>query len=277
MNRALRSRVTPRPEDAILQPEATCKPPPSNAPPPLCEFGVPSDQATATILLIGDSHATHWRPALAVVAQALRWHVISLTRPSCPFTTATTIEPGPKPRECTQWNGQVVQFARDHPEIATVVVSEDHEPIVVPRGSTLAATEIDGFTAAWHALPDSVQHLLVIRDDPYDRLQTPDCVDRARRRHQDIGRRCAIPRHESLKTDYAVTAARREHARDPASRVLVTDLTPFFCGRRLCLPVVGGVLVHRDGTHLSLLYARTLGPYLLRSFERLLHIQPPDG
>jgi hypothetical protein len=236
----------------------------------LCEFGVEADRATATVLLIGDSHATHWRPALEVVATRLRWHVISLTRSSCPFTTATTDEAPPKPRECAEWNPQVVQFAKDHPEIATVVVSEDHEPIVAAPGSTVHEQEIAGYTAAWHQLPDTVRHIIVIRDVPLDGTTTPDCIDRAQRRRQDIGRRCELPRSHSLKADQAVIAARREHARDPGSRDLVADLTPFFCDRRHCFPVVGGVLVHKDRAHLTLLYAKTLGPYLLRAFERLL-------
>jgi hypothetical protein len=48
-------------------------------------------------------------------------------------------------------------------------------------------------------------------------------------------------------------------------RVRVLDLTPFFCDPRLCYPVIGGVLVYKDTTHLTGLYARTLAPYLARA------------
>ncbi len=40
------------------------------------------------------------------------------------------------------------------------------------------------------------------------------------------------------------------------------------CGRRTCLPVVGGALVHKDETHLTRVFATTLGPYLLRHVDR---------
>jgi hypothetical protein len=53
-------------------------------------------------------------------------------------------------------------------------------------------------------------------------------------------------------------------------RVRVLDLTPFFCDARRCYPVIGGVLVYKDSTHLTGLYARTLGPYLERAVTAAL-------
>jgi hypothetical protein len=44
-------------------------------------------------------------------------------------------------------------------------------------------------------------------------------------------------------------------------------MTHYFCGPQLCYPVVGGALVHKDTTHISLAFGLTLGPYLLRAFD----------
>ena len=52
-------------------------------------------------------------------------------------------------------------------------------------------------------------------------------------------------------------------------RLEAIDLTRFFCGRRWCWPVVGGVLVHRDEAHITRTYAETLAPYLARAYDRL--------
>jgi hypothetical protein len=41
------------------------------------------------------------------------------------------------------------------------------------------------------------------------------------------------------------------------------------CDRRLCYPVVGGVLVHRNAGHLTRLFATTMGPFLLGEVNRL--------
>ena len=48
------------------------------------------------------------------------------------------------------------------------------------------------------------------------------------------------------------------------------DLTPFMCSQRLCFPVVGGVLVHKDKTHITNVFAGTLGPFVLKGVDRLL-------
>jgi hypothetical protein len=48
----------------------------------------------------------------------------------------------------------------------------------------------------------------------------------------------------------------------------VVDLTPLMCSRRRCFPVVGGALVHKDTTHLTEVFAATLGPFLLRAVSR---------
>lgn len=74
---------------------------------------------------------------------------------------------------------------------------------------------------------------------------------------------CAIPRRLSMKPDPAARAARR--STDP--RVRLIDMTQYFCGVALCYPVVGGALVHKDTTHVSLAFGLTLGPYLLRAFD----------
>jgi hypothetical protein len=50
----------------------------------------------------------------------------------------------------------------------------------------------------------------------------------------------------------------------------VIDLTRFTCSSRLCFPVVGGVLVDRDATHMTRAFASTLGPYLLRRLDALM-------
>jgi hypothetical protein len=75
-----------------------------------------------------------------------------------------------------------------------------------------------------------------------------------------------MPRPRALHADPAAFAAR--HAR--SRRIALVDLTRFFCDARSCFPVIGGALVHKDTTHMSLMYGTTLGPYLLRAINALL-------
>jgi hypothetical protein len=256
--------VTPSPKEALDAPNAPCDSVAADALPYRCTFGSPAEDADATVALVGDSHATHWRSALLTVAARRHWHGISITRSSCPFTQATPLIPDRK--GCTDWNRDVLAFLADRPEISTVVVSQHRGRVVTPKGARQRAVQIRGYRDAWRAVPQSVGAILVIRDTPYDRTHTGSCVMQAMRRHEELGQVCAVPRRTALKSDPAATAARR--SKDP--RVHLIDMTDFFCGPQLCYPVIGGALVHKDTTHMSLTYGLSLGPYLLREVDRVV-------
>jgi hypothetical protein len=264
-NPALRHKVTPHPDDAVLMTDAPCDPVGEST--ELCTFGVPAASSSATIALFGDSHARHYRATVGAVAAAHRFHGISLTRPSCPFSLAPLDAHEPVPSHCAAFNRGVIRYAADHPEIDTVFVSESREKVVAMAGADPVEQQIQGYVAAWDALPASVTHVVVIRDPFYDRVGTPDCVTRALRHKQDPARACALPRARVLKADPAIAAAGRPHR--SGLRVDTIDLTPFFCGAKRCFPVIGGVLVHKDVGHITQTFAATLGPYLLRAFDRL--------
>lgn len=263
-NPKLRYTVTPTPKEARDAPNAPCDPVPADDEPYRCTFGSPAQDAKATVALIGDSHATHWRPAMLTVASRKRWHGISITRSSCPFTQATPLIPDS--RGCVEWNRDVLSFIEARPEITTVVVGQHRGRVVAAKGTAPRVTQVRGYLAAWKALPASVKNIFVIRDTPYDRTHTGSCIEQALRRRQELGQVCAVPRNTALKPDPAARAARQ--STDP--RVQLVNMTEFFCGPQLCYPVIGGVLVHKDTTHISLAYGLTLGPYLLRKFDALL-------
>jgi hypothetical protein len=89
-------------------------------------------------------------------------------------------------------------------------------------------------------------------------------VQRLRLAHRRIGYRCAQRRAEDLPPDPAAVAARSWRG----GRVRVVDLTRQMCTARLCPAVIGGVLVRKDGTHLTRLFSTTLGPFVLRALRR---------
>ena len=72
--------------------------------------------------------------------------------------------------------------------------------------------------------------------------------------------------HDPLIADPVAAAARRYRS----DRVRLADLTRFICDASRCYPVVGGALVHKDRSHMTTVFARSLWPYLNRRVERLL-------
>ena len=263
-NPKLAITVIPTPSEAEITPNSPCAL--AEATINLCTFGVPAAQAAGTIALVGDSHAWHWRAAVEVAAQAMRWQALDSTRSSCPFTQGVPVLPEPKRVGCIQWNKSLLHWFRERPEISTVFTSDHPVPVKAKSGQTELAAQVAGITAAWAALPANVKHIVVIRDIPYMHEDTLTCVEGAIAKREDAGATCAIPRGEALHRDPDVVAAERLHS----SRVQVVDLTQYFCGNRLCYPVVGGALVYRDFDHLTSLFAATVGPILLHSLGQLM-------
>jgi hypothetical protein len=261
-NPRLQLVVRPTPDLAELTPNVGCVREQLTQVLDQCSFGVPAETAAETVAVIGDSHAAHWRAALAVVARRKNWRVLELARPHCPLSTAVPDSGEPTSSYCGIWTGEVTDWLAANPQVSTVYVSAAaRAPIVVPPGHTDWAVRVHGFMNAWSRLPASVQRIIVIRDNPTDRTASHDCVRHAMAAHRPASRTCATARRVVLPPDAEVAAARRL----PARGIRVVNLTHYFCGGRHCLPVVGGVLVHKDVDHLTQLFARTLGPFLLRA------------
>ena len=237
--------------------------------PPACAFGPRAAKAVSSVALIGDSHAAAWRAAAAVVADAKRWHGVSLTRNDCPFTFA---ERSGTPR-CKGWAGSIRRWLKSHPEVKQVIVGANSGSGVVPAyGHTLRTTKINGYVAAWKSLPQTVRDIFVMRDVPHSAQSTAECVARAIARQRNPALRCARSREGALETDEAAVAAQRTDS----TRVKLIDLSNFMCDTDACFPVVGGALVIKDIGHLTRTFSRTLGPFMGRAIARLeTGVAPP--
>jgi SGNH domain (fused to AT3 domains) len=108
-----------------------------------------------------------------------------------------------------------------------------------------------------------VKQIVVLRDTPKVVGDTDTCVQEAIERHRPAGPACAVSRRSALSTDSAASAATAG-----SGRTRLIDLTNFFCDSRRCYPVIGGALVVRDANHMTGTYSATLGPYVLRAFDR---------
>jgi peptidoglycan/LPS O-acetylase OafA/YrhL len=261
-NPALAGQVVPSPVEASRSDNAPCKVVESLGRVRACAFGRPAAGASATVAVIGDSHASHWRAAFDAVARTNGWHGLSVTHTGCPFSRATAKLPEPARTACVQWNRDTLRWIARHPEIHRVFVAEHTGGEVVGGGF---AAQVRGYRDAWAALPRTVTQVVVLRDTPKMRSATLDCVQRA----MDAGRRaataCAVPRAIALERDPAVVAAARPAARD----LRTIDLTETMCDRRACYPVVGGALTFKDVDHLTTVFSATLGPYLQRAVQAL--------
>ena len=250
-NPLLRTVVTPTPDEALLTPNAPCNPYNTVGLVYPCYFGVASYRAKGTVALLGDSHAEHWRAAIEVVAQRRRWRGISLSRTSCPFNTAgAKLRTALATDQCRRWIGQVRAFLAGHREVHTVFVA-------ARASAEFERDAANGAREALRSLPKSVRRIYVLRATPETLGSEAPCVDRRRRARVTIGSTCAISRQTSLRADPQLRAA--------GGRVKVLDFTSYFCDASRCPSVIGGVLVRKDGSHLTRAFSGTLGPFVLRA------------
>jgi hypothetical protein len=269
----LRHSVFPAPDDAVLEPNAPCQPQASTDLVNPCMFGATGSAKPATIALIGDSHASHWRAAVDVVARTAGARAVSITRSGCPFNTAQVIIPSSESAAtCRRWNRAVRAWMQRHSEVTTVFLSQRaHAKYVAPHGATSNFdTAVRGDVAAYRALPATVTSIVVIRDTPLSSSVAEECVRHAYAQGQDVARRCTRARGKALGPDPAATAARRVRG-----RVHVLDMTPFFCSSAVCYPVVGGALVHKDIDHITTVFARTLGPFMVSKVASIAYAATP--
>jgi hypothetical protein len=239
----------------------------------VCDFGVAPEQAARNVALVGDSHASHWRAALDEVANERGWRGLSVTHTSCPFSTVTKLLPEPTRAGCVRWVKALPGYFRSHPEIDTLfVVGITGGKVHVPPGRTMFEAKVDGYLGAWSELPDTIKHIVVIRDTPKMTRSTIGCVDRALAGHKLARTACAVPRNRALVPDPQVAAAREERAR----HVQVVDLTGRLCSNRQCFPVIGGVQVYKDVHHFTLVFAKTLGRPLALAVDRAMSAWSPN-
>ncbi len=268
-NADLRFEVVPNPADPkSAQRYETCTQVETTPILRACFWGAPAGQATRMIALVGDSHASHWRAAMQTVAAAKGWRGVSIQRAGCPLTAAHPALPGTERQQgCMAWNRAVQRWIAAHPQIDTVFTSAHLQAVIPPDGVPMSVARRDGFVKAWQRLlGGAVRHVVVIRDTPRISGQTIPCVQQAlAQRVQPPGEACALPVSYALRTDPLVAAAR--HLRTP--QVQVADLHDFMCDADRCFPVVGGVLVLRDVSHMTTTFSTTLGPYLLARVNRL--------
>lgn len=228
-----------------------------------CGFGTAAEDAAGTFAIVGDSHAAGMKTPLHVVTLAKRWRGVSILRSSCPATLGVPRLPTRgRSRDCLRWNQEMLAWLLSHPEVGTVFLSAHIGAAVDPKpGQSVAAATRAGYRDLVATLTTAGRRVVVIRDTPAPAPRHLACVARALREGRAPGTACARPRRTALRPDPLVAAARSV----PSPLIKVVDLTRQFCDRRRCLAVVGGALVNRNSSHLSPLFAATLGPFLVRA------------
>jgi len=237
------------PDDLPSAYEKGCQGQPDDAEPVVCEAGDPN--GTTSILAVGDSKLLQYYDALDALGKKHSWRIRFITKSSCPWLSGTPLIHGEPYEACAAVNAAVEQrIARNHPDV--VLTSGGRVDLVGAEGHTRHALS-EALAAAWTSAERAGSHVVVLLDNPQPRLKGAvfDCVAA----HPTSPTACAYDRREAIQKSAAPAQVAAADAAIGVSTVTVTD---YVCPRSRCAAVIGGVLVLRQGSHLTNTYVSSL-------------------
>lgn len=222
-----------------------------------CRFGDP--RGRRTMVLLGDSHALQWFPALDLVARRGGYRLLDVTKSSCtPMSVTVWNEAMGRPyAECDNWRvDALAKIVAARPDVVVLSTSTGVRAHGLRGGGA-------GFDAAWAdgtartvaTLAGSGARVVLLEDTVNPGRAVPGCVAE----HLVDVTACAPYRAGAIEPA-ARRAGQRAAARAAGARLV--DPVPWLCAPRRCPVVVGNLLVYRDEQHLSTDYVTWLTPAL---------------
>ncbi|GAA3542816.1 acyltransferase [Aeromicrobium flavum] len=227
---------------------------------PVCHYG--AEDSDRRVALIGNSHAGHWQPALATVAEDRGWTLDTYLASQCYTVDVDIAFPDPAAtRGCRDWNAE---------NLRRIVASRPSLVVISNRTVTMPLADVDPEDAqdvAQRAYADTLDRLtsrgipvLVIRDTPAAAGNVPDCVAL----NADDLTACDRPRSAALESDPLAAAGRA----DDSGLVTVLDVSDRFCDDETCRVVVDDQIAYFDHGHLTATFSRSLAPEVARAAAR---------
>lgn len=244
--------ITPSPQSAVKDiPSAYadhCQAPAPESDVKECVSG--DLDGSRTVVLVGDSMAMQWQPALDDLGQKLGFRLVVVTKSDCPFTDAVVLLDGKPFTTCTEWNAaalsRVIEIEPD------LVITSYSSATADPTGHDDGRSAmIQGTHSRWKTLNDAGIPVAVILKNSFTPGEIYECVAQ----EPENLSACAFP------VSNPTESTQREAAEGLADTTLI-DLNPYICPGDMCPAVIGNVLVYRQGSHLTRTYVMTLEPLL---------------
>ena len=216
-----------------------------------CHYGT----GEKIVAVVGNSHGIQWLEPIVWAAKKQGFQVVTLFASQCNATDVTLEFGNQGYTDACHKYGEWVQ--REIAAIgADLVISSQRQSVPV-EGYSLAdstAPAIVGYTSYLSRLAD-IAPVLIVKDPvnpPGSYGLVPDCVAK---NFPDLAS-CEWDQNHEAWQDPQWDAA---HALD-LPNISFLDLDTYMCRSGRCLPVIGGVLVYRDNTHVTNTFALSLAP-----------------
>lgn len=234
-----------------------------------CAFG----GSTASIALVGDSHASHWLGGLEQAGKAHGWRIEPYVMGACPVADLRGLISGAAARHyrgCAGYQEKIMRrLAAERPRAVILSNADNYMEAEsgserIPRLSEAVWTE--GLRRTYARLNRMGIEVIVMRGLPWVPFDVPSCLSR---------RAAQLP----LATDCRFTPDRAfmamaQRAQDRAARglrVRFIDMNDQVCGTAArCKTERGGVVLYTDDNHLTRTFSGSLGSVLGGRLDALL-------
>jgi peptidoglycan/LPS O-acetylase OafA/YrhL len=213
-------------------------------------------------VLLGDSHAMAWFPAVNAWAGGAGMALVSLTRSGCPAVDAEVAGEPEDVENCRLWREAAMALIGELDVVVTVVASSSGVPVIVDGVALVPRNNPEPWvvpTARFlERLATVSRSIVYLADVPRPGFPVPDCLAA----HWSDLATCALPVADAQPASFL----QAEFAMAEAAGVTLVDPTPWICPDGTCPWILGGRIAYRDDHHLtasaSLLLARPLTPLL---------------
>lgn len=232
-----------------------------------CTFG--DTTSAVTIVLFGDSHATHWFPALDRLAIERGWKLVTLLKVQCPAPRVLVFSPrlSAYVPQCSEWRESALRrIAELRP--AAVVHASWHGYVQGVDGRTGAAhlTPAEwgaGARSTFQAITAGGTPVLLVRDPPSMPRDVPACLS--------AGGACDMERARVLHE----AAFQAEAAAARGLPVGILDATNRFCDAERCHVETDGRVLYFDANHITATTAASMAPDFGRELDQLMAVRAP--
>ena len=227
--------------------------------PPRCVYG--DRRSDTTVVLVGDSTALHYFPALHPIARTRGWRLVGMSKGGCSLAVFPRWldDEGREFTECSTWRrNALARIVDEAPDMVIVAGRADGQVIIdgdpLPPAESERVIE-DGFVRSFRRIRETGATIVLMASSPIPEVEAPICVEQ----HMDHLGRCATPRDRAL--GYAHNDLR---AAERVPSVQVINVNPLVCNDRVCPAVIDDVLVYRRTFHFTATWAKTMIPFIRR-------------
>ena len=217
----------------------------------VCTLG--DTRAKRSLVIMGDSHAQMWMPAVLEMADQEGWAVRPVGKSAC--IPAEWWHVAKATSDCTAWYAWATQEIRSlHPELT--ILAGDFSGLAGHDGAAAS-----GITSLIAAVRPASGHLVVLADPPPQTQQPVDCL---LAQGANMARCSLTPSPEEVDVANALRLA------TGGARASYIDTTPWVCYQDSCPMVIGHTIVYVDPGHITDAYATELAAPFRAAIDRAI-------